>query len=47
MQIIIPCNSFVEALESQHIKSYIASLDQDVAVLEKKDKRCNAKSSRC
>lgn len=38
MQIIIPCNSFVEALESQHIKSYIASLDQDVAVLEKKIK---------
>lgn len=38
MQIIMPCNSFVEALKSQHIKSYIASLDQDVAVLEKRIK---------
>ena len=36
MQIITPCNSFIDALKSQHIKCYIASLDQDVESLEKK-----------
>lgn len=38
MQIITPCRSFIEALKTQHIKSYIASLDQDVYALEKKIK---------
>lgn len=38
MQIITPCTSFIEALKTQHIKTYIASLDQDVEVLEKKIK---------
>ena len=36
MQIIIPCKSFIDALKTQYIKSYIASLDQDVVALEKK-----------
>lgn len=36
MQIIIPCKSFIETLKNQHIKSYIAALDQDVNTLEKK-----------
>lgn len=36
MQIITPCNSFIDTLKSQHIKSYIASLDQDVELIEKK-----------
>lgn len=38
MQIITPCTSFIEALKTQHIKTYIASLDQDVEALEKKIK---------
>lgn len=38
MQIIAPGKSFIEALRTQHIKSYIASLDQDVVVLEKRIK---------
>lgn len=38
MQIIVPGKSFVEALRMQHIKSYIASLDQDVVALEKRIK---------
>lgn len=38
MQIIVPEKSFIEALRTQHIKSYIASLDQDVAALEKRIK---------
>ncbi len=36
MQIIIPGKSFIDVLKTQHIKSYIASLDQDVEALEKK-----------
>lgn len=38
MQIIVPGKSFIEALRTQHIKSYIASLDQDVVALEKRIK---------
>lgn len=38
MQIITPCTSFIEALKTQHIKTYIASLDQNVEALEKKIK---------
>lgn len=36
MQVITPCKSFIDTLRSQHIKSYISSLDQDVKVIEKK-----------
>ncbi len=36
MQIIIPGKSFIDVLKTQHIKSYIAALDQDVESLEKK-----------
>ena len=36
MQIIIPGKSFIDVLKTQHIKSYIASLNQDVEALEKK-----------
>lgn len=38
MQIIMPGKSFAEALRTQHIKSYIASLDQEAEVLEKRIK---------
>lgn len=38
MQIIVPGKTFIEALRMQHIKSYIASLNQDVVVLEKRIK---------
>lgn len=38
MQIITPCRAFVQSLQSQHIKGYMASLDQDVAAIEKKIK---------
>ncbi|MGO5069701.1 dynamin family protein [Roseburia faecis] len=38
MQIITPCKSFIDILKNQHIKGYIALLDQDVAALEKKIK---------
>lgn len=36
MQIITPCESFVNALKTQHIKSYIALLEQDAKALEEK-----------
>ena len=36
MQIIAPCSSYIDTLSSQHIKSYIATLDQSVASVEKK-----------
>ena len=38
MQIIAPGKSFIEALKTQHIRSYIASLDQDAEALEKRIK---------
>lgn len=38
MQIVAPCNSFINNLQNQHIKSYIATLNQDVAAIEKKIK---------
>lgn len=38
MQIVTPCISFIGSLQTQHIKSYIASLDQDMKVFEKKIK---------
>lgn len=36
MQIITPCQSFIELLKTQHINSYIALLDQNIQTLEKK-----------
>lgn len=38
MQVVVPCKSFIESLQTQHIKGYIATLDQDVAIVEKKIK---------
>lgn len=38
LQIITPCTSFIETLKTQHIQSYIGSLNQDVKVIEKKIK---------
>lgn len=36
MQIITPCSSFIGTLQTQHIKGYITSLDQDIEAVEEK-----------
>lgn len=38
MQIITPCESFIDVLKTQHIESFIALLDQDMTILERKIK---------
>lgn len=43
MQIVTPCNSFVNTLQTVHIKSYVASLNQDVEAFEKKIKEAMPK----
>lgn len=36
MQFILSCNSFINNLRTQHIRSYMASLDQDMDIVERK-----------
>lgn len=36
MQIITPCSSFIGTLQTQHVKGYITSLDQDIEAVEEK-----------
>jgi GTPase SAR1 family protein len=38
LQIIVPCNSFIEKLENENIKAYVSSLDQDMETLKVKVK---------
>lgn len=43
MQIITPCSMFIDTLQAQHIKGYIASLNEDVEAVEKKIKDASPK----